>query len=244
NQRFATALDFADALEDVLAPASAREVARWVQSTGADALKTRSEIVADMESDSALYADPPTAALPSAASASPAEPTPAPPQADVQYSELMDPGLGVRRAFKPLHLALALVGVVAGGAVLALASRQLSAEPEESNPPATQAPSKIPEETQQAAAPRDPASEAARPGGEAAAGEAAAGEAERAAAPPSADEPAEPVTDPERDGETTANESTSQAAGSAPKPAAKPPAPPAQKPAGISDAVRKAKYGF
>lgn len=252
DARFATALDFADALEDALAPASAREVARWVQATSAEALKTRSEIVADMESDSALYADLPTAALPPATPAeSPAAPTPAP-QASVQYSELVDPGLGVRRSFKPLHLALALLGVVAGGAVLALGIHLISAEPEEANPPATQAPGKIPEETQQAAAPRDPASEATKPGGEE-----ATDEAERAAAPPSVDESA---ADPDRGAGAAADDraddraaeraderadnSAAAPAGNPQPPAVKPPAKPAQKPAGISDAERKAKYGF
>lgn len=56
--RYASALELADALEAATSPASAREVARWVQATCADALRSRGELVAEVESDSALFAEP------------------------------------------------------------------------------------------------------------------------------------------------------------------------------------------
>ncbi|MCA9632258.1 MAG: protein kinase [Myxococcales bacterium] len=270
NQRFASALDFADALEDALAPASAREVARWVQATGAEALKSRSEIVADMESDSSLYADlsqhadlPRSSAAPRVAPIELAqvhpgghdeprtllysrpegegglaalEPTPAPPEVVVQYSELAEQGLGVRRSFKPLHLALALAGVVVGGAVLALGLHLTRSEEADATPAATQAPIKIPEETPAAAATRDPGAEA----GAASALPAGAGSAR----PLGDDEPPEATAPPSSPSDTGATREATDKGDSAPKPAARPRPLPAHRPAGLSDAERKAKYGF
>ncbi len=61
-KRYATALEMADALEGALAPASAREVARWMERLAGKTLTERAKVVAEVESMSHVTV-PPTALL-------------------------------------------------------------------------------------------------------------------------------------------------------------------------------------
>jgi eukaryotic-like serine/threonine-protein kinase len=59
-KRWATAREMANALEDALAPATARQVAEWVESLAREALELRAKRVAEIESSSTLEGDPQT----------------------------------------------------------------------------------------------------------------------------------------------------------------------------------------
>ena len=61
DKRFSTALEMADALEAALAPASSREVARWMQQLSAETLAQRAKLVAEVESMPQV--SPPTSPL-------------------------------------------------------------------------------------------------------------------------------------------------------------------------------------
>ncbi len=62
TKRFATALEFADALEAAVSPASSREVARWLERLAADALDQRASLVAEVENSSHISTFPPALA--------------------------------------------------------------------------------------------------------------------------------------------------------------------------------------
>lgn len=62
TKRFASALEFADALEAAVSPASSREVARWLERLAADALDQRANLVAEVENSSHISTFPPALA--------------------------------------------------------------------------------------------------------------------------------------------------------------------------------------
>lgn len=88
DKRYATALEMADALEAALAPASSREVARWLERLAGQTLHQRANLVAEIESLSGAELPPPRDTLISELSevtgeALPAaEPAPEPPEAN------------------------------------------------------------------------------------------------------------------------------------------------------------------
>jgi eukaryotic-like serine/threonine-protein kinase len=59
EKRYATAIEMADALEAVVAPASSREVARWMEQLAANAMRERADLVAEVESFSHVSIPPP-----------------------------------------------------------------------------------------------------------------------------------------------------------------------------------------
>ena len=59
ENRFASALEMADALESVVTPASNREVARWLEGLAAGTLRDRANLVAEVESMSYVSTRPP-----------------------------------------------------------------------------------------------------------------------------------------------------------------------------------------
>ena len=63
ENRYATALEMADALEAAVTPASSREVARWMRGLAAEALNGRAGLVAEIESISHVSVPPPSALL-------------------------------------------------------------------------------------------------------------------------------------------------------------------------------------
>lgn len=63
DKRYATALEMADALEAALAPASSREVARWLERLAGQALLQRASLVAEIESLSGAEVPPARAEL-------------------------------------------------------------------------------------------------------------------------------------------------------------------------------------
>jgi len=62
SRRYSTAMEMADALEAAMAPASSREVARWMKELSSAALDERAKLVAEVESMSHVSL-PPAAAL-------------------------------------------------------------------------------------------------------------------------------------------------------------------------------------
>ncbi len=59
-KRWATAQEMANALEDALPPATARQVAEWVDTLASEALALRAKRIAEIESSSTLEGDPQT----------------------------------------------------------------------------------------------------------------------------------------------------------------------------------------
>jgi eukaryotic-like serine/threonine-protein kinase len=116
DARFATALDMADALEDVLVAASPREVGAWVERVAGDALRRRAELRAEVEvgGDVDTGDAGPTLAVPGA--------TPGGGQPGARPIGARDDGRAIRGrrstlVFPALALALALAAVGVGTAM-------------------------------------------------------------------------------------------------------------------------------
>ncbi len=130
DERFETALDFAGALERVVAPATPREVAAWLEPLARAELNLAAERVGAMEAPSVV-----TAAVPAPPIAG--EPTPTSPVQAMAAPPAT--GLGEPRGANRRRTLAAAggLGVVAVGAVLALWMRSAPDEASAAPPPPT-----------------------------------------------------------------------------------------------------------